>query len=410
MSTETKIALIHKLDNIITICLFLYTLTFLSDIKINFLTTAAAFGIIKLFFVRPQIQINTKLFYLIAIFLFFTFIPIFLNDAASFTSYNLTEYKSRFISPLIGMLIIFLFEFTKKRITILLSGFALTLFANAVYLIYQVISSSTILFRPVGFASTYMLLGAVFLLILPIIFTLALSKTKLNPKLRLFFALTIFVNIPAVILANTRIAYIGIAVSFIISIFIGLKNKKQSLSLLIVLSLYAFTIFHFAPTSGERLESISDTSYENQSNSERILMWQSAIKMFEDHPIFGVGVGNYHDQYMNKYRSPLSRENSWHPHNSFLTMLSESGIFGALSFLALFIYLYYSVIKNFFKTKNPYYLAYLSCLIAYSINLLTDSMFCGHYLKSPTTIFWLFTGIYLILNKQISYIQNYNDK
>lgn len=39
------------------------------------------------------------------------------------------------------------------------------------------------------------------------------------------------------------------------------------------------------------------------------------------------------------------------------------------------------------------------CLISYTINCLTDCMFCGYNIKMPTTIFYLFTGIYLFLNK-----------
>lgn len=399
-STSTKYKISNILDKTILSCLILYTLTFLLDIKINFLTTAFAFGIIKLFFIRPKININSKHIYFIALFSICIFLSILFNDVHTLSSINISEYKGRFISPLIGILLVFLFDFTKKRIIYIFSGFSFSLLLNALVVLYQ-FSQVGAGGRLTGFASSYMLLCAINLLILPIIFTLAIKKSSIPIYLRIFFALTIFINIPAVIIENTRIVYIGIFISFLLIIVLSLKTKKQFFTACLTFLIIAFATFAIAPNSMHRLESITDTRYENQSNSERLLMWQSATNMFIDHPIFGVGIGNYHDQYMEKYRSPLARENQWHPHNVLLDMLSEAGIFGGLGFLLLFGYIYYNTITTWRKTKDIATLAYLSSLLAYTINFFTDSMFSGHNIKAPTTIFYLFTGLYLILNKYI---------
>ena len=114
-------------------------------------------------------------------------------------------------------------------------------------------------------------------------------------------------------------------------------------------------------------------------------MWGSATNMFIEHPLFGVGVGNYHEQYITNYRSPYSREDQWHPHNVPLAMFSETCLIGGTSYVFLFVYLYYSAISTYLKTKSISSFAYLMCLLAYSINCLTDSMFCGHNIKSSTT-------------------------
>lgn len=369
------------LDKIIFICLILYTFTFLLDIKINFLTTAFAFSFVKLLFIHPKINISVKHIYFIALFTICIFISMLCNDVHDLTSINILEYKSRFISPLIGILIIFLFDFTKRRIIYIISGFSLSLFFNALVVLYQ-FSQVGGAGRLVGFASTYMLLGAINLLILPIIFTLALKKSSLPLYLRIFFALTTLINIPAIIIENTRIAYIGIFISFLLVIVLSLKTKKQIFIASLGFILLACSIFAIAPNSMQRLESISDTQYENQSNSERLLMWQSATYMFMDYPIFGVGVGNYHDQYIQKYRSSLSREDQWHPHNVLLNMLSESGLLGGVSFLLLFGYIYYNAIQTWRRTKNIVSLAYLASLTGYTINFFTDSMFSGHNIKA----------------------------
>lgn len=386
----------NKLDKIISFCLILYAFTFLLDFKINFLTTAFAFGIIKLFFIKPNIKINSKILYFIAAFILCTSLSIFLNDVKSLSLINLTDFKSRFLSPLIGFLLIFLFNFTKQRILILFSSFSFSLLLNAIYIIYQASQGES--GRLIGFASNYMLLCGINVLILPVIFSLALHKSNIPYKLRLFYLLTALINIPAIILENTRIVWIAIGISYLLIILLALKNKFLSLILILIILFSSFLFFKVSPESIARFNSITNISYQNQSNYERLLMWQSAKNMFIEHPLFGVGIGNYHEQYMNNYRSPYSREDQWHPHNVPLAMLSETGIIGGISYFALFAYLYFHAISSYIQKKNLSSFAYLMCLISYTINCLTDCMFCGYNIKMPTTIFYLFTGIYLFLN------------
>lgn len=387
----------NKLDKIISFCLILYAFTFLLDFKINFLTTAFAFGIIKLFFIKPNIKINSKILYFIAAFILCTSLSIFLNDVKSLSLINLTDFKSRFLSPLIGFLLIFLFKFTKQRILILFSSFSFSLLLNAIYIIYQASQGES--GRLIGFASNYMLLCGINVLILPVIFSLVLHKSNIPYKLRLFYLLTALINIPAIILENTRIVWIAIGISYLLIILLALKNKFLSLILILIILFSSFLFFKVSPESIARFNSITNISYQNQSNYERLLMWQSAKNMFIEHPLFGVGIGNYHEQYMNNYRSPYSREDQWHPHNVPLAMLSETGIIGGISYFALFAYLYFHAISSYIRKKNLSSFAYLMCLISYTINCLTDCMFCGYNIKMPTTIFYLFTGIYLFLNK-----------
>lgn len=406
ISSNSNNKIIHILDKIIFSCLILYSLTFLLDIKINFLTTAFAFGIIKLIFIRPKFHINSSIFYIIFLFIICTSLSIFFNDITSISNNNFSAFKSRFISPLIGIFIILLFNFEKKHIIALLSCFSFSLLINAIFIIYQF--SQGLSGRLVGLASGYMLLCAMNILILPIIFSLALYKSSLSNKLRLFYLITILINIPAIIFENTRIVWIALSITYFIIILVSLKNKKLIFPLLATVVLCCSIFFQNSPQSFDRLTSITNLSYQNQSNYERLLMWQSATNMFIEHPLFGVGVGNYHEQYITNYRFPYSREDQWHPHNVPLAMFSETGLIGGTSYVFLFVYLYYSAISTYLKTKSISSFAYLMCLLAYSINCLTDSMFCGHNIKSSTTFFWLFTGFYLISNKYV--IISYNKK
>lgn len=410
LSLTPKYKILNILDKIIFSCLILYSLTFLLDIKINFLTTAFIFGIIKLIFIRPQVRINSKIFYLILLFILCTFLSIVFNDVSSFSLNNISTFKSRFISPLLGIFIIFIYSFNKYNINKLFIGFAFSFFINALAVIYQFFNGDIVSYgtRLTGFNNSYMLLCAVNLLILPILFVLAIHKSNISYKLRLLYLITIFVNIPAIIFENTRIVYLGIGIVFPLIILFSIKNKYKAIIFIILLNLYSYACFQISPTSTQRFSNITTTSKSDFSNYQRILMWESSLKMFIDHPIFGIGVGNWHEQYTTNYTPPIKTGDFYHPHNVLLNMLSETGILGSISYLLLFLYLYYISIHNYLKKQDIFSLAYISSLLAYTLNCLTDSMFCGHNIKSSTTFFWLFTGFYLILNKYI--IISYNKK
>ena len=84
-----------------------------------------------------------------------------------------------------------------------------------------------------------------------------------------------------------------------------------------------------------RVATLGDASF--QSNSERMLMWQSAWNMFLDHPLTGVGAQNYEYQYQNHYISPLAKERGqMHAHSNIFQLLAEQGIVGFASFCLLF--------------------------------------------------------------------------
>lgn len=75
-------------------------------------------------------------------------------------------------------------------------------------------------------------------------------------------------------------------------------------------------------------------TFENWPIVERMAMWQAAWNMFQDNPIFGVGIGNYAVAYPD-YRLPLWKEPKGHAHNIYLNMLAEMGIIGLIAYLAL---------------------------------------------------------------------------
>ncbi|MFQ5901129.1 MAG: O-antigen ligase family protein [Thermodesulfobacteriota bacterium] len=83
------------------------------------------------------------------------------------------------------------------------------------------------------------------------------------------------------------------------------------------------------------------------SINDRVVMWLSAVEMFKDHSITGVGLGNYSNHYSNymkealiSYPSDALRGSATfhrHTHNDYLEILTETG---ALGLSAFFIFIF----------------------------------------------------------------------
>lgn len=393
----SKEKIMSVLDNLIFACLVLYSLSFFTAMPINFLVTAFILGIIKIIFYRNKnfLEIHSKHLIFISLFILCTFITVCINTNASFS-----YYRSYYISPLVALLLPLLFSFTYKKIITLLTLISLIFFLNACYINYQFMQN-IIIERPDGFFNRYMLLCGMNLLILPILLTLSIHKNNLPKYIRIFFFVTILVNIPAIIFENTRIVWVSLFIVFFIIIFLSINKKIYLLLIFSLLIITSYNIFQISPNSINRLQTISSTNSNVQQNYERILMWHSALNMFIEHPITGIGIGNYHKEYVSHYRSPLSKEDTWHPHNVLLSMLAQSGLIGTIGYLLLFIYLYYKSISNYIKDKNIIDLTFLSSLLAFSLNGLTDCNFVGHNLKELTYMFYFITGMYLVCKKYI---------
>jgi O-antigen ligase len=79
----------------------------------------------------------------------------------------------------------------------------------------------------------------------------------------------------------------------------------------------------------------------NYANSERVAHWLAGINMFQAHPLFGVGIGNYQDVY-SQYQVGIFVLPLGHAHNYYINIAAEAGIFGLSAFIlfltVVFIY------------------------------------------------------------------------
>ncbi|AKA71917.1 O-antigen ligase family protein [Clostridium scatologenes] len=227
-------------------------------------------------------------------------------------------------------------------------------------------------------------LGAFLILaIFPILMVAIYEKNKLKKTSYISLVILMLVNI---VLTGSRNAIVGIIVGVIVLAVL------YSFRLFILLG-FLGVIALFVPQVRERLLAITDKT-QNQS---RTYLWEIAKKMIKDHPLFGVGNGNYvslHDKYTEIYPQFKFYEDIKPCHNSYLKIESELGIIGGISFLGILITSLLRVKKFITNVKDEYfkffYTGFLASMIAFYVMNLVDNLF---FVPKTTAYFWILLAI-----------------
>ena len=197
--------------------------------------------------------------------------------------------------------------------------------------------------------------GAILSLFIPIFISFSLTKTysKLN---RFFSFLVLLLLIVALVLSFSRAAWVSLAAALMVYLVIVFKIKLKWIFL--SLTFLACLFFLFQNEIWDRLEknkqgssanfiehfqSISNVTTDD-SNLERINRWQSAFRMFKEHPVFGFGPGTYQFEYApyqqasEKTRISTNAGDKGNAHSEYIGPLAESGVLGFLCVIALLIF------------------------------------------------------------------------
>lgn len=182
-----------------------------------------------------------------------------------------------------------------------------------------------------------------------------------NKLYKIFIIIGFSVAILAAMMSGSRGAYLGVLVLFVTGMIIFIRAWK-----IIVIGLVLFgALFITYSQSTIVNESINKAvvGFEDYVSSKeavtstkvitsvgiRLEMWRAAKYFFPDHPILGVGPGNYQAmarKYANEGKvNPIIAEYS-HPHNAYLEALYSKGIIGLVSLLVLLYYPLYIMIKT----------------------------------------------------------------
>lgn len=98
-------------------------------------------------------------------------------------------------------------------------------------------------------------------------------------------------------------------------------------------------------------EKALELNTERAVNS-RLTLWKTGLKMFQENPVLGVGIGNYYvryNDYVKKYPELNIGVESYSVHNSYIKVLAETGVIGLLAFLAIYVVLVIKLLGWYFR-------------------------------------------------------------
>lgn len=384
-----------KIDNIIYYLICMYALLSCTDVlgANHFLRAAFLLGVISLLFKRPTITIRTKHFYLIAIFLGGLFFTSFFNGASQEYYSSMKILRSDYLLSLFPLLLLVLFVRDVERIKKIIICLMISLCVTNLYAFWQFSQGIN---RVAGLTGNVMPLAGILILLVPMIILLMTDK-QFMPRYKFVFYIAFFLSVPVVFFNATRIVWITLAIVIPILLLLTQKNIKVVLMYICIGLILSIIVGSALPSVQKRAIVMFDNSY--QSNSERLLMWNSAWNMFIDHPLTGVGVGNYKEQYYNKYISPLAKEKQIHAHNNVMHLAATTGIIGLIGFFSMFGYFLYESFENWRRKREVAPLFFFIATLSFLIQGLTDYNIGG--ISVAAKIYWLILGSYLVLDKAV---------
>ncbi|HEY3874194.1 MAG TPA: O-antigen ligase family protein [Candidatus Kapabacteria bacterium] len=228
--------------------------------------------------------------------------------------------------------------------------------------------------EPYGTMLTKNLLSSFLFLTVPATFYCAIIERR---EWRMVGIAALLLTVFSILISQTRAVWLGGALFGIVFSLVFLLSKRRNElwdryrvafrvpALGIAACVVAVFVFNVAPRTGSKaVSAISKaetlTHYSSDTSSQmRLTVWKESIEMHRDHPLIGVGAGNWKIQLphyglgdFNDYIQNGSIQ--WtETHNDFLNALCETGIPGGLAYVALFIAAIFLLLRSLRNASKP---------------------------------------------------------
>lgn len=202
---------------------------------------------------------------------------------------------------------------------------------------------------------------------LPLSIALALTMLGRGWPTRVLAGITTIALALAEYLSQSRGAQIALAAALIFIILAGMPVIRKMCRVLVIplLAFLAALLAGFVPQSlfnpalkflGLTGISLVEPNDADFSTAERLAHWIAGLHMYFDHPILGVGIGNYPDAYppyhITKFLDPLG-----HAHNYYINVAAEMGTIGLIVYLFFLFALYFAGMRILQRINNRYWRA-----------------------------------------------------
>jgi len=285
------------------------------------------------------------------------------SQPGSFTRENFTLFTS---FAMLGFIILVLI-INKKRFKLALWVGLISTFAVAIHeFIYYAYSNKTISVSGASYGSGYFAIG-----LIPFIgIAFYNSFTEKNKLLTIFSLIISAIIASTLILTFSRGGILGFAGLLLIGMLKS-NNKFKSFIFFIVFGLLLVSVM--PPRVWEKFEktkiNVPSSDQVVQSTQLRWIHINIAWRIFLEHPLNGIGIGNYYWE-CGKY-APIGHGRA---HNTYLEILAELGIIGLFIFAGILFYTF-KTLENIIQSQHEAYSGYAKGLYTGLAGFLIAALF-----------------------------------
>ena len=258
-----------------------------------------------------------------------------------------------------------------------------------------------------SFTNTELIIGYIFCFLALFCFDKLLN---INKKFYVIILLFFILMISFIIGERSNFLKLFFLLLFSYSFLYLRENNFKPLSFLksIIVLLICSTLFIIAIKNTKqaskmfiKIEKISN--FENIiNNSKHIPHYSTALKIFYNNPIFGIGINNFEKEskkkiYSEKKYKYNENRSSTHPHQIYFEMLSEIGLIGTLYFLILFVWSIYLSVNNYLKENNIQIFSHFILNLFFIFPILPSGSFFGTVYGLP---FWFNFAILIYISQK----------
>ncbi|MEZ4922502.1 MAG: O-antigen ligase family protein [Crocinitomicaceae bacterium] len=259
--------------------------------------------------------------------------------------------------------------------------------------------------------------GAILALVYPLFFGMLFSM-KQSGQVKIILVGLILLFGFAIIMSYTRAAWISLFGALLVYLLIKFKVKFKYLAMLASVGVLYVAINwtdimhsmeknrseHATEDMNERLESMSNITTD-ASNLERLNRWGSAIRLWQERPLFGWGPGTYAMVYGPYQLSSgmtiisTSSGNRGNAHSEYLGPLSEQGLPGIILMIILVIYICYTAITLYIRMPVGDTRVMLMCMFLGLVTYFAHGILNNYLDTDKATIpVWGFTAVIVMLD------------
>jgi O-antigen ligase len=177
-------------------------------------------------------------------------------------------------------------------------------------------------------------------------------------------------------------------------ILMGVWRGRRTAAVTVVGLLAAIVLAWLTlPGLVDRFDQVRQRELNTEYEGSRLFIWNNSLKLIRDHPVFGVGISNFRQEYTTHLRPDIGDERKHaHAHNDVLSIAANNGIPGTVLYIIMWIVVLRLMWRGARRSPDDLQKYYSQAALAASIMFLlcsiTEAAFADEEVRQMMMFVW----------------------